>query len=132
MGDYVLVVDDDPDLRQILCEVIREAGVPCVATSNGKEALAHLTGSPAPALILLDLEMPIMDGRAFRVRQLADPAIAEVPVAVLSADDRSAEVPELNGTIWLHKPIDLASLLDIVGRHVPLATPPDDGGASLT
>ena len=81
----ILVVEDEPDLRDALTWVLRQEGYAVSAAANGREALDWLRGSSSPWLILLDLRMPLMDGFEFRVRQLQEPNLAAIPVVVLSA-----------------------------------------------
>lgn len=75
-GVCVLVVDDDPDIRDTLVEALEEEGYSVAAAANGSEALETLRRI-APRLILLDLFMPIMGGQQFRARQLEDGALAD-------------------------------------------------------
>src|SRR5215510_8699670 len=62
----VLVVDDDQDIRDALCELLRDEGYEAIAVANGEEALTYLKGGNLPCVILLDLMMPVMDGWEFR------------------------------------------------------------------
>ena len=87
MADAVLVVEDDPELREMMAQRLHLAGFAPVTASNGHEALQLLRmGFPAK-LILLDLTMPLMDGWAFRAVQRRDPYLADIPVIVVSARD---------------------------------------------
>jgi CheY-like chemotaxis protein len=71
-------------------------------------------------LILLDLTMPIMDGRAFRTAQQADPKISEIPVVVLTAlTDPKTAARELSAIAGFAKPLDLDHLLRLVAKHCP-------------
>jgi DNA-binding response OmpR family regulator len=89
MADAVLVVEDDPELREMMAQRLHMAGFAPVTASNGHEALQLLRmGFPAK-LILLDLTMPLMDGWAFRAVQRRDPSLADIPVIVVSARDPS-------------------------------------------
>src|SRR5438132_14133766 len=82
----VLVVDDDDDIRSAVQEVLEGEGYPTVGAANGKEALDVLrTSATPPALVLLDLMMPEMDGWELLVRMDEDPAMHRVPVALMSA-----------------------------------------------
>src|SRR2546425_9329784 len=72
-SDRILVVEDDPDARDEMARVLRSEGYDVAAAGDGEEALAELRRA-APALILLDLMMPVMDGFEFRVRQMQDRA----------------------------------------------------------
>ncbi len=88
-GD-VLVVDDDPDMRQRLRTVLERHGWAVREAAEGAQALARVREA-VPRLVLLDLTMPVMDGFVFLREMRALPACAEVPVVVLSARDVSAE-----------------------------------------
>src|SRR5919206_1695644 len=81
----VLVVEDDFAIRETLRELLEDEGYRVAWAANGKEALARLH-ERAPRVILLDLMMPVMDGWEFRVAQQRDPALASIPVVVISAD----------------------------------------------
>lgn len=112
----VLLVEDEADIREALIEVLGHSGFQVVGANNGVDALCYLRASPPPALILLDLMMPIMDGWEFRRRQREDPALADVPVVVLSALDQT-RAADLGGTAFLKKPLDFDRLLDLVRQH---------------
>src|SRR2546427_3268392 len=103
-SDRILVVEDDPDARDEMARVLRSEGYDVAAAGDGEQALAELRRA-APALILLDLMMPVMDGFEFRVRQMQDPALAGIPVIVLSGGrdvQRQAAAP--GATSCLPKP----------------------------
>ena len=117
MDRYLLVVDDDAGVREMLCEVIAEAGYRVAAVEDGREALLHLQANPPPFLILLDLMMPVMDGRQFRREQRRQPELATIPVAVLSADTQLERDDDLRDTRRLSKPIDLDQLLDVIRSY---------------
>ena len=105
----VLIVDDDMDVRESLADVVSELGYRVLLARNGREALEILANAPAeelPCLILLDLNMPIMNGHEFRDRQKADPVLSEVKVVAITSDwDAQADTPLL-----LPKPIDFRKL----------------------
>jgi len=119
MGHRILVVDDDPDIRETLVEILEESGHEALSAANGNEALQTLRGaSDPPCLILLDLMMPVMDGRAFREAQLADPALAPIPVIVISAfKDSGQTAQELEVAGHLSKPVTLDALLSVVDTY---------------
>jgi CheY-like chemotaxis protein len=68
----ILVVDDDPDIRETITELLQEEGYVVTAAAHGGEALSALRADPTVGLILLDLMMPIMDGWQFRNEQRQD------------------------------------------------------------
>ncbi len=112
----VLIVEDDADLREMMAQLLSLEGYKAVAVANGREALEYLHGSDAPKVILLDLLMPVMDGWEFRRMQQADPALASVPVIVLSALDQN-RAGSLDATAFLKKPLDFDHLLALVREH---------------
>src|SRR5205814_8831977 len=83
----ILVVDDDPDIRDSLREVLEDEGYDVSCVGNGREALDHLkAASPRPCVILLDLMMPVMDGWQFRREQKKlEPELANIPLVVITA-----------------------------------------------
>lgn len=84
-ASMVLVVDDDKDIRELICSSLAGEGYKTAFAGNGKEALAYLRSSePRPGLILLDLMMPEMSGWEFRKVQQDDPAISGIPVAIIT------------------------------------------------
>ena len=82
----VLIVDDDVDIREILAETLAETGFEVRTACNGLEALAAVRCMKVrPAVILLDLMMPIMDGYGFLEQRERDPALASIPIAIVTA-----------------------------------------------
>ncbi len=120
----ILVVDDDADLRDALGEILLDDGYRVAAAANGREALDLLHAGLRPALILLDLRMPVCSGWQFREEQLGDPSLASIPVMVISADLHAyREVPALRVLEWLPKPLDLGRLFAAIERCVPSPGP---------
>jgi CheY-like chemotaxis protein len=114
----VLVIDDDLDLSDALCEVLRDAGYRVSSAINGCEALRVLGETESlPDLILIDLMMPIMDGYEFRAAQLAEPRIAGIPSIALSAGRMDARIHTLRLAAWMAKPVSVAALVGAVERH---------------
>lgn len=121
----ILVVEDDEEMSETLCEALIDHGYEPIAAANGQEALAHLRASPElPSMILLDLAMPVLDGRAFRDAQLAEPAYRDVPVIVLTAQADAEQIcGEMGVDTFLRKPVRLDPLLAMIRRSVS-STPP--------
>jgi len=117
---HVLVVEDDRDLRDSLLEVLEEAGYSSTGAEDGLAALASLqAASPRPDLILLDLQMPRMDGPSFRAEQLKLPALADIPVVVVTANADAAQQGRLIGArAVLRKPVKLPQLLELIPQVV--------------
>lgn len=121
----VLIVDDDPDIRDSIEELLGSDGIPSSTAANGEEALRSLEGGPI-GVILLDLMMPVMDGRQLveemRRRKL------DVPVILLSAGrDLRRVAAELNLPA-IEKPFDLDDLLTKVHDALSRGAerPPDE------
>jgi len=108
----VLVVEDDKDLRQMLAQLLTAEGFVAEVAENGRVALDALTGGLRPRVILLDLMMPVMDGFAFRAAQRSQPAIADIPIVVLTAIAERERAQPLHAVATLRKPIDFAKLID--------------------
>jgi two-component system chemotaxis response regulator CheY len=113
----ILLVEDDIDVREALLEALRDKGYTVDAAVDGLQAMQVLRDGARPGVILLDLMMPRMDGVEFRKAQRADPALADLPVVLLSADarmDEKARALKVQGAV--RKPIDLAQLYGIIDR----------------
>ena len=116
MAHPVLIVDDDTDIRTALVDVLEEHGYEAISAVNGRDALNKLRqAEPKPCLIVLDLMMPVMDGRSFREEQLKTPEFADIPVVVVTAYRDVTD--DLRGTDFLKKPVDLEDLLAAARKH---------------
>jgi two-component system cell cycle sensor histidine kinase/response regulator CckA len=113
----LLLVEDDPELRSSLSEMLRDEGYDVIDASNGSEALDRLKQPPAPDLILLDLMMPVKDGWQFRLEQRQDPAIASIPVLAMSADD-TPKAAAIDADLYLKKPFEGSTLLEAIRRII--------------
>jgi CheY-like chemotaxis protein len=119
----VLIVEDDPDIRDMLAALLAIEGFHAVGAEDGLEAL-HLLRTVrhraprTPCLVLLDLKMPRLGGPEFRRAQLDDPTVASVPVAVMSgAADIEQRAQALGAVATLAKPIDVDLLMNVVRRY---------------
>ncbi len=108
----VLVVDDDPDIRDTLRDVIEAEGFCVVCAPNGDAALDVLRRGLRPALVVLDLMMPAMSGWELLAAIRAERALADIPVAVISAAGGRA-APK-GATHFLRKPVALDTLIDLI------------------
>lgn len=114
----VLIVEDDAAVSSSLAEVLTDEGYQTAVASDGQKALDWLASHAAPDLILLDLWMPVLTGEEFRARQLQDPALAAIPVVIISAaTDARARARALGADAVLPKPIDLDALLALLEKH---------------
>jgi CheY-like chemotaxis protein len=114
----IMVIEDDADVRNALTLILNTEGYHVVGVANGKEAIEKLRTDPPPALILLDLMMPVMDGWEFRDWQRHHPTLRAIPVVVVSADESIRSRTHLAGIAgFLQKPIEYDLLLNIVRRY---------------
>ena len=121
---HILVVEDDRDLRESVVEALEEKGYSTAAAPDGLSALEYLDGHHRrPALILLDLMMPHMNGWQFREAQLARPVVAGIPVVVVTADDHGkSKLQTLNPAGFLRKPFQLGALLEVINAVLGATT----------
>jgi len=117
-SEYILVVEDDKDLRESLCEALNLEGYAVVCAENGHAALAHLVANAPPCMILLDLMMPIMDGWTFRAEMLKDQSLASVPIIVMTAASPARAAAAAAKAI-LYKPLDMSTVIDTVQEYCP-------------
>ncbi len=116
----VLIVDDDPDLREAIGDLLRTEGHRSVAVTDGSEALELLSEGTPVCLILLDLMMPGMNGLEFRARQRRDPRLSAIPVVVITADGNAeTKARQLDAAGFLRKPMDADELVTTVKRFCP-------------
>jgi CheY-like chemotaxis protein len=110
---WVLLVDDDQDLRESIGESLEAAGFTVVGKANGREALDYLMANELPLAILLDLLMPVMNGWQFCEERKAHPSLAEIPIIAMSAAvSRDPWSPYyLDVDDFVAKPIDLDDLI---------------------
>jgi CheY-like chemotaxis protein len=113
----VLVVEDDPDVGELLVEALELGGFRARVEPNGRTAIEYLRGGGRVDLILLDMTMPVLDGWGFRREQRGSPRIADIPVIVLTADgDARAKAASIRAQGFLSKPVSLEALLCEVER----------------
>jgi CheY-like chemotaxis protein len=114
--EYILVVEDDRELREGLHDALLLEGYRVESAANGRTALGILKSGPRPCLILLDLMMPVMDGWTFRQELLKDPALADIPIVVMTA--ANANLARGVATLkTLYKPLQMDTVVDAVLEH---------------
>lgn len=120
----VLIVEDDPDIRESLQHFLESHGYPVRAASHGKEALEHLARLPRPAIIVLDMSLPVMDGHRLLTARKADEALRAVPVVILSAAmagmsprDRALYATNYGVAAFLGKPAEPRRVVEALERH---------------
>jgi CheY-like chemotaxis protein len=115
----VLIVDDDADLREAVVHVIETADRQIVEAKDGRDALDYILAHGLPDLILLDMNMPVMNGREF-ARELRQRGLWCVPVVVYTAaHDAERSANEIGAAGVLSKPFELKALRSILDQYVP-------------
>jgi len=106
----VLVVDDDPDILDAVCDILEGERYRVARARHGQEALERVA-EERPAIVLLDLMMPIMDGLTFAQVLRAQYADHEIPIVVISADGNPQRAASVGARGFLAKPFDIDALL---------------------
>lgn len=106
----VLIVEDDADVREFLEFLLADNGYDTASARNGRDALIQMAARK-PSVVLLDLNMPVMDGWEFRRQQLDDPGKAGVPVVAVTAHFDPHDVERTLGVKCLKKPMQVDQLL---------------------
>ena len=109
----VLIVEDDDDVREFMEVLVSSYGYDTMTARDGEEALAKMR-ERKPCMVLLDLQMPRMDGWEFRERQLQDVALARVPVVCVTAFFDPEQVTRKLGLRCIPKPADFPAVIDAV------------------
>jgi CheY-like chemotaxis protein len=126
----ILLVEDDPDIRETLSEILHGERYTVLTAAHGREGLTLLSALRVlPDLILLDLRMPVMDGREFRGVLLAHPEWRAIPVVVYSGTPDFCPPEDLEPLAAnLVKPVEIPVLLAVLARYCgPRATAPHAG-----
>ena len=124
---YLLVVDDDHDVREVVAQVLEDEGWAVESASDGVFAVEHLDRSTPPGLILLDLMMPRMNGWEVLEAISARPGLHGVPIVILTAavDRKTRSELADRGLEVLTKPVHLEDLIAIVARKCTRAAAND-------
>jgi CheY-like chemotaxis protein len=110
----ILVVDDDPTIREILLVVLEEEGYAVQMAAHGLQALTQVEATP-PRVIVVDLRMPVMDGWTF-VREVRARGVSAPIIVVTAAQDADRCVEEIHPDCVLAKPFDLDTFLCTIER----------------
>jgi CheY-like chemotaxis protein len=115
----LLLVEDDDELREAMALLLEDEGFVVSRACDGVQALRRLGTGPIPAVILLDIMMPNMNGFRFREEQAKVPAYASIPVIALTAG-RGTEYLErkIHADAFINKPFDLQHLLESIERLI--------------
>jgi CheY-like chemotaxis protein len=112
----ILVVEDDPEIREVVRDVLQDEGYAVVTATNGKEGLERLRQMARPCLVLLDLLMPVMNGGEFLSVLRTTDVLATLPVVVFSAWSEEAQKIRDDTQGFVEKPVSLPVLLDTVTK----------------
>jgi two-component system response regulator (stage 0 sporulation protein F) len=122
----ILVVDDEPMIRDTLQDLLEEEGYDVHVASNGASALLDILSNP-PSLIILDGAMPVMSGEEL-LHELASNDTAQMPIIMLTAGQTPERYLPLGATVALSKPFDVDNLLDLLTDLLPPDTEQCVGG----
>ncbi|MCX7421728.1 MAG: response regulator [Planctomycetia bacterium] len=121
-GQTVLVIDDDPTVREVLQRILTREGLQVVLAESGEEGL-RLADTLMPAVITLDVMMPHMDGWEVLGRLKGNPRLRHIPVVMLSIVDDKQFGFALGATDYLTKPIDRERLISVLRKYLPETSP---------
>lgn len=118
----VMIVDDDPDIREGLHDLLVDDGFKVATAKHGQDALDQLTSGVDARCIVLDLMMPVMDGYQFYERWHADPRLRKIPLVIVSASQVSDAAKTFAAAAgFIAKPLKVDRLLELVSRHARAA-----------
>ena len=112
----VLVIEDDDMVSDALVDIITDEGYRVATARNGREALDKLRWGLQPAVILLDMQMPLMTGWDFRAEQKRDPTLGHIPVIAMTAGRRWKE-EDADCDARLTKPVSRDTLVELLRRY---------------
>jgi CheY-like chemotaxis protein len=114
----ILIVEDDASLRDLLATILEDEGYAVRSAANGRDGLDALADEP-PELIVLDMQMPVLDGQGFRAVQMAHPDWRHIPVIIVSATRAFlAEDETIGAKAVLEKPFNVDQLLALVRQWI--------------
>lgn len=120
-GPIVLVVEDFDDTRRMLRRLLEMGGCRVVEAANGREAV-ELAGRERPSIILMDLNMPVLDGFTATLRIRENDAVSDVPIVAVTAYDSAesrAAARAVGCDEYVAKPVDFDQLMELIKRLVP-------------
>ena len=110
----ILLVDDDGESSDAMSECLEIYGYATLQAQNGQIALNLLKKmATVTSLILLDMSMPVLDGRGFLERRSKDPVLLGIPVVVLSGTE-APSCPLMNIKAYLQKPVTMNQLMSVI------------------
>ena len=114
VSQHILVVDDDPVIRETVADILDFEGYSIETATNGREALQAIERAQ-PSLVLLDMRMPVLDGWGF-AREVKERGLDLNIVVMTAARNAGRWAEEIDADGYLAKPFDLADLLATVER----------------
>ena len=118
MNSDILLIDDEPDLRECIAELLEGEGYTVKQAENGKTGLEILKSGHTPKVIVLDYMMPIMDGKTFCEHTVKDNHISTIPIILLTAANVPPETTEsMKVAVQLEKPINIDKFLAAVKSY---------------
>jgi CheY-like chemotaxis protein len=113
----ILIIDDDEDVREVLCLILSADGHQIELAGDGVDGIERLRAGSRPSMILLDMMMPRLDGEGVIRTLQADARFAAIPVVVISGHQMAASTAlQLGAAACLIKPVELEQLLGVVQR----------------
>ncbi len=109
----ILVIDDEPAIVDILRSILEEEGYKVITASNGRQGL-ELIAAGSPDVVVCDIMMPLLDGRALCRALEKDPKLSEVPVVLMSAVQDLVRKTDCKFAAYIQKPFDLDTVLNTV------------------
>lgn len=114
--NHIFVVDDNTAIRELFRTLLETEGYAVTEATDGQHALELLAKGALPALILLDMNMPVLNGKDFMLRLKMTPSLSKIPVIVVAAIEAS-DVPP-GAAHFFRKPADLDELLAVVSKTI--------------
>lgn len=111
----ILVIDDEPAIVDILRSILEEEGYKVITASNGRQGLELISAS-RPDVVVCDIMMPLMDGRALCRAIEKDPYPQDIPVVLMSAVQDLLRKTDCKFAAYIQKPFDLDTVLNTVAR----------------
>jgi two-component system, chemotaxis family, sensor histidine kinase and response regulator PixL len=119
-GHTVLLIEDDFTTRECMSVLLAWGGYRVCVARNGAEALERLKTCELPELILLDLRMPVMNGKEFCKHRSESVQLSAIPLIVISGQpDADEQAAQLGAVGCIHKPVDTSDLLTQLKKYLP-------------
>lgn len=118
----VLIIEDTPDIRNLLRFLLQSTGIQVMAVGDGKSAMELIECWPAPDVILLDRMLPYIDGDQLLRAIRAEPTWSHVPIIVVSAKAQSEEIAEAmaaGATEYITKPFSPVQVMKVMEKYLP-------------